>query len=185
MADAKFLTIPHLDRRTIARIFSKIVVEESGCWFWTGEGLPGGYGKTTIGGRKGLHVLMHRLMFAWLVGPIPMGRSGPDRLVVHHRCNVKRCCNPSHLDLVQHAVNVDVPTAAGYANKRRTTCPKGHRLPLRPNRKTFGRRPSRFCSICNRARVEKDKALARYAIQYLRTHGIVPSWNGREFVDQP
>lgn len=185
MADRKYLTVPHLDSRTLRRIFSKIVIDpDTGCWLWKGALIGAGYGHTFIGGRNGIQVLTHRLMYAWLVAPVPRGRSGSDRMVIHHKCEVTHCCNPAHLELVTHEQNVTVPTSVSVINSLKTHCPKGHPLDGKKNlRTTRGRRVSRFCSACNRARAFKNKALARYAIEYLRARGIVPTWNGREFVD--
>lgn len=38
MADQNLLTIPHLDRRALTRIFSLITVDRAtGCWLWNGR----------------------------------------------------------------------------------------------------------------------------------------------------
>lgn len=62
--------------------------EATGCWLWTGP-LKDGYGRARIEGRK--HY-MHRFFYEELVGPIPRG------LMLHHRCKIPVCVNPSHLE---------------------------------------------------------------------------------------
>jgi hypothetical protein len=64
---------------------------ESGCheWQWSRDG--GGYGRLALGGE---YVLIHRLFYRLLVGPIPAGHE------LHHTCNNKRCVNTEHLQPV-------------------------------------------------------------------------------------
>ena len=42
----------------------------------------------------------HRVVYELLVGLIP------DGLVIDHRCEVKLCCNPDHLEAVTSSVNM-------------------------------------------------------------------------------
>lgn len=74
------------------RITSKIWPEPmSGCWLWSGYDVSG-YGRTRFGARCN-RVLVHRLIFETVVGPIPEG------MCVCHRCDNPSCCNPDHLFL--------------------------------------------------------------------------------------
>ncbi len=41
----------------------------------------------------------HRLVFTWLVGPIP------PEMQLDHLCRNRRCCNPTHLELVTGTEN--------------------------------------------------------------------------------
>src|SRR5262249_44458211 len=59
----------------------------SGCHIWQAN-LKDGYGCLRFGHK--LH-FAHRLAWEARHGPIPSG------LVLRHRCNVRRCCNPDHL----------------------------------------------------------------------------------------
>lgn len=86
----------------VERFWTKVVGREdpSACWVWTG-GLLGhngdgsdGYGVVSVGGRN---KLAHRYSYELLVGSIP-----PD-LQLFHLCQVRRCVNPSHLELITHA----------------------------------------------------------------------------------
>lgn len=66
-----------------ARVESRLVYTESGCWEWTGA-LVNGYGQAKIGHRlRGVH----RFSYEHHVGPVPAG------LEIDHLCKNKRCCN--------------------------------------------------------------------------------------------
>lgn len=60
------------------------------CWLWEGSTTPDGYGTISVGGRP---VYTHRLAWAIVHGPIPVGQS------VLHRCDTPGCVNPAHLFL--------------------------------------------------------------------------------------
>lgn len=61
-----------------------------GCWFWSKQCLPSGYGCIKVDGRD---LLAHRASWASINGSIPPGA------VVRHKCDVPQCVNPDHLEL--------------------------------------------------------------------------------------
>lgn len=65
------------------------------CWLWTGGLHPKGYGRFYLGKDPGtdekIWVYTHRLAFEHWVGFPKPG------YIVDHECNVKTCCNPTHL----------------------------------------------------------------------------------------
>lgn len=62
----------------------------SECWPWLGRINGNGYGEF------GRYQKAHRAVYEHLVGPI-----GSDDL--HHRCQTKACCNPSHLERISRS----------------------------------------------------------------------------------
>lgn len=78
------------------------------CWIWDGalrstNTMRDGYGYTWLGkGGQPDHriVYTHRLMYEYMIGPIP------DGLVLDHLCCNTRCCNPKHLEPVTSAENI-------------------------------------------------------------------------------
>ncbi len=76
----------------------------SGCWLWTGVCNPLGYGQIWIrdisrlgGWRK---VSAHRHAYERFVGPIA------DGLEIDHKCRVRCCVNPDHLQAITHLENI-------------------------------------------------------------------------------
>lgn len=72
--------------------------ETAACWEWqaslTGSKVP--YGQFTLprtADQKQPHIYAHRMAWMLTHGPIP------DGLLVCHRCDNPKCCNPTHLFL--------------------------------------------------------------------------------------
>ena len=96
----------------------------TGCWLFAGGQNGRGYGQYRHDGK---HSYAHRVAFVALSGEIPAGTE------LDHLCRVRACCNPSHLEPVQRAVNVQRGRAGEVlvaGNRKRwaqiTHCPYGH-----------------------------------------------------------
>lgn len=72
-------------------------VPESGCWIWIGSRNAGGYGTVKYRGKVWL---AHRASYTILAGPIPPG------LELDHKCRVRACVNPDHLEPVTGQENI-------------------------------------------------------------------------------
>jgi hypothetical protein len=92
--------------------------------------------------NKGYHVISigdartdyaHRVAHRLYIGPIPV------HLEVDHKCRVKWCCNPAHLEAVTHAENL---------RRAYPTCRRGHDFETLSS----GRR---WCPECQRIRRSK------------------------------
>lgn len=78
------------------------------CWLWHGTiEKKTGYGRIRIGGRKGRVLMVHRVLYQEVNGPIP------DALLVDHKCHVHNCVNPKHLRAVTPKVNSEHRLPAG------------------------------------------------------------------------
>ena len=99
------------NRRTdiIQRILNRVKVEYHGytingkpdaCHIWqgptSGTGRGGGYGRMSL---NGITVAVHIVMFTCFFGYIPPKKQ------VDHKCNIRLCCNPDHLEMVTHLKN--------------------------------------------------------------------------------
>jgi len=75
----------------------------SGCWLFTGIwDTNNGYGKLQWNSK---HTVIHRVTWELLKGPIC------PTFVLDHKCRVRCCANPDHLDPVTNGIN----TARGNA----------------------------------------------------------------------
>lgn len=138
---------------------SRVQVDDSGCWLWTGPLYRtgrGDYGAMCFQGRS--HGA-HRVAWMLFRGPIP------DGLEIDHLCEVKLCVNPRHLEPVTHVENVTrASRGASAVNRAKTHCKRGHPFDeantiLEP----IGNRVGRRCRICvnELQRINRIKRLQR------------------------
>jgi hypothetical protein len=125
----------------------------SGCWLWEGYVSPSGYG------RWRRRTLAHRVAYEAARGPVPNG------LVLDHKCRVRCCVNPDHLEAVTNKVNVLRGEGFVAVNARKTHCVNGHEL-TEENTRIRHRNGSqrRVCRLCQREfsarhRAKLDSAL--------------------------
>ena len=84
----------------LARFHTKYKVNpETGCWEWIGFIHPRGYGQFGVW-TEGKTYRAHKFAYERLVGPIP------DGMIVRHKCDVKICVRPDHLELGTQADNM-------------------------------------------------------------------------------
>src|SRR2546426_7051823 len=101
------------------RFWDKVEFEpNSGCWIWVGARAKG-YGKFWHDGEVRQ---AHRVAFEEAHGPIPAGLE-PD-----HKCRVRACVNPGHIETVAPRVNNLRGVGQAALNAQKTHCPKGHLL---------------------------------------------------------
>lgn len=109
----------------------------SGCWLWLGVTDGCGYGAPHIGQRM---YLAHRLSYELFVGPIPAD------LTIDHKCCVRCCINPDHLEPVTRAENSR--RAMARLRGADTACRNGHEFT--PQNTYRDNRGWRVCRQCNR-----------------------------------
>lgn len=83
-----------------------------GCWLWTGAVNQNGYSR--FSSRNTGPYAGHRLAYELLCEPIPEG------MELDHKCRVRCCVNPAHLEPVTREENIARGVAA------RTHCKRGH-----------------------------------------------------------
>lgn len=133
----------------------------SGCWLWAGSVNKDGYASLTLGGRT---VIVHRLSYIQHKGDIPSG------LELDHKCRVRCCVNPAHLEPVTHAENVRrgmSGTINGARQSAKTHCPHGHAY---EGRNVYtDRHGRRYCRIC--AGKRNREAHAKRRLRQLQSQG--------------
>ena len=92
----------------VARLMRRVTKTRT-CWIFNGCVNSRGYGSVGAG-RKSKSVLAHRLVVIARDGEIP------GDMTVDHTCEVKRCVNPAHLQVVTRAEN----TSLRYTRTRST-----------------------------------------------------------------
>jgi hypothetical protein len=145
---SEYLTVEHLRRELLIRIFFRVTIhpdlQHNGtpCWIWSGYLDPKGYGHI---GFDRTYFSTHRLMFAWLVHPIPKGKEHGE---IDHLCRRPACCSPLHLEFVSGRVNRERSDFPPSKNSRKTRCLRGH--PLAGGNLFINSAGGRVCRICVR-----------------------------------
>lgn len=130
------------------RILEKVYPEpNSGCWLWTGALTTQGYGAIAVEGTRRKRVA-HRLLYEMEVGAVPPG------LCLDHKCRVRSCVNPSHLEAVTLGENCLRGVGSAADNAKKTHCKRGHPL-SGENLRYQNHGKHRRCAACEAAR---DKA---------------------------
>lgn len=106
------------DERLPRRFWEKVHVNPfNGCWRWAASLNNGGYGQISLDGRP---YLAHRMAYEALHGLLDAG------VVLDHRCCLRECVNPAHLEPMSSGENSRRGLAGKRNNASKTTCPKGH-----------------------------------------------------------
>lgn len=79
-----------------SRLVKRIIIDDNECWLWCGYIDQYGYGQISVDNRS---LGVHRVSYICFNGPIPEG------FQVDHRCRVRRCLNPIHLEAVTVSEN--------------------------------------------------------------------------------
>jgi hypothetical protein len=127
----------------------------TGCWLWTGIVSSYGYARFSYSKYR---IEAHRLVFIFMVGAIP------KPLQIDHKCRVRCCVNPDHMELVTSHENT-LRGEAGVHNRRKVHCPQGHPY---DSSNTLQRKPDkrhangcRECRICRKRRKSQGRARGR------------------------
>jgi hypothetical protein len=116
------------------RLWPRILKTDT-CWLWQGARDGHGYGTIGSGGANAPNLKVHVVVYKLLKGDYPEG------LELHHKCEVKTCCNPEHLEPLTRKQHI-----AATKYPRATHCKKGHEF---SEENTYTWRGMRCCRACN------------------------------------
>lgn len=137
----------YLRGNDLARFDSYLDKRDDGCWIFDSQEGTEGYRQFYAKGKR--HGA-HRWAYEQWVGPIPKG------LVVDHRCRVRSCVNPEHLEAVTHAEN--------RRRRENGLCVRGHSLTDPAN--VYLHDGKRHCRACRRQKMA----------EYRGYEGRQPNW---------
>lgn len=113
-----------MDERITHYRSHRLEYDASGCWLWAGKVRADGYGVVSIQMRERL---VHQVFYEYFVGQRPFMTN------LHHTCEVKRCCNPDHLELLtvadhgrRHESILDAARASARLRRAADHCQRGH-----------------------------------------------------------
>lgn len=132
-----------LDGRLPQRFWDKISpCPMTGCWIWMGNINRGGYGSFHFGPRRLPGRRTHRAhKFAY------EAFYGEAKNDLDHKCRVRSCANPDHLESVTRKVNLHRGFGLVGMNARRSHCKHGHEFTTENTRIYRG---YRMCRTCHR-----------------------------------
>jgi hypothetical protein len=115
----------------------------SGCILWLGSLDSNGYGQIGVGADADGIVSAHIASYETAVGPVPQG------LELDHKCRVRCCINPLHLEPVTHRENMLRGEGSSGKRARQTHCKNDH--PLSGENLKINKRGHRSCRTCCKA----------------------------------
>ena len=126
----------------MTRIHTRVVrpMGHDGCWIWMGALNGCGYAQIKC---EEVRMMVHRITYQHHRGPIPEG------LELDHKCRVRFCVNPYHLEPVTTKTNILRGFGRGAIEARMTHCKNGH--PLEGANLLVRKNGHRRCRICLRA----------------------------------
>ena len=128
--------------------FEKLYIPEpnSGCWLWLGFLDKKGY--PYFAPTKSKMIQAYRWSYEYFNASISAGLE-PD-----HKCRVRSCVNPNHLEAVTHRENVFRGNSICAIYARKTHCKNGH--PITPGN-FYLIRGSRVCKACKAEEYRRQK----------------------------
>ena len=144
------------------RHFQNIIINDEGCWEWTGSTMDQGYVTFRIGNRV---CLFHRFSYTSLIAPIPKG------LILDHHCHThlnceggptcrhRRCGNPEHVKPATYHENNLRGNRSRIAQTRKLCIKNLHEMDEENTR--IDTRGTKVCRKCDAIQARKRRADAK------------------------
>lgn len=123
------------------RFWSKVRLDETGCWLWLGATTEDGYAQFSTRENKHGWELGHRWIYRHTIGEIP------DGFTLDHLCRIRHCVHPGHLEPCTNQENTLRGVGLAAMNAVKTHCSRGHEF---SESNTYTRIGKRWCRICRR-----------------------------------
>ncbi len=92
---------------------------DKGCWIWDNCD-KNGYGHSSLRHEGKFYTHAHAAVYVYSGGEIPQG------MQCHHKCRNRSCVNPSHIEVVTRAKNLEYRSSEPSPHSRpRVPCPHG------------------------------------------------------------
>lgn len=119
----------------IEKYLNQCTTFTNGCIVWLGPVDGAGYGHSRLNKiRKRVHIIIWELT---------TGKKVPYGHELHHKCNLKPCCNFEHLELLTKREHRRI------TNLKIKNCPQGHEY---NEENTYLHNGNRQCKICRNKR---------------------------------
>lgn len=142
----------------LERFLRKITVADSGCWEWITHRDKDGYGQFWAYGKP---VSAHRFIFGYYHGEIQ------KKMIIHHKCYNRACCNVSHLEQKTSKENTLDSDSSNITavNSRKTHCIRGHEFT--PENMYIYENKQRHCKKCHVIRKRQQKMKRRSSNRHI------------------
>lgn len=126
-------------RNTPEDFHNKYTITSDECRLWNGGLTKDGYGRFSINCQEWL---AHRYAFFLKYGTLDPQKE------IDHKCKVRRCVNPDHLEEVTSKVNVMRGDTIASRGAKKTHCDRGH--PFDQENTYTKKNGTRQCKECGR-----------------------------------
>ena len=131
------------------RVTESVTIDpDTGCWVWNKSLERNGYARMSVGHKvEGVHRITYKERHGFI----------PDGFEIDHLCRNRACCNPDHLEAVEHRENLmRSPIAAARINSEKAKCNRGHELS--GDNLAIDALGYRSCRACSRIRTARHRA---------------------------